>query len=241
MNSVNENSGDLRRLSPFGAVVSDYHGVAKREAVFEVLWEHLKMVPFFQRHFGLKKDELWALFVHFGITACRIEEELLPNYGTVYLNGGDDYEPEEEMYYNADAGLVWQNWDDLLMGIKDRKRLETFLQKNRSERFEAFEPDVQVIGGLTFDFVRLEIRCDQKIIGAMGERSAKLAKFILAQRGRKFEYIELAEMLGETNICNDWRSSYNYKRSLDKLFERLNRRCGKRIFHFAKDSVFVEA
>lgn len=241
MRSVNENLGGLRGLSPFGEVVANYHGTAKREEAFEALWEFVKRVPFFQRHFALKKDELWALFVHSGITTYRIEEELLPFSRTVYLNGGHDYEPEEEMCYSEDTGLVWQNWGDLLIGIKDRKRLEMFLQKNRSKRFEVFEPDVQVIGGLTFDFVRLEICIDQKIIGTIGERSAKLAKFILAQRGRKFDYVELAAMLGETNICSDWRSSYNYKRSLDKLFERLNRNCGKRIFHFAKDSVFVVA
>lgn len=220
--------------------MADYHGRAKREAVFEALWENLKTVPFYQRHFGIDKAQLWALFVYAGITMERIEEELLLTSRTVFLNGGDDYEPEEEMYYSAEAGLVWQNWGDLFLGITHRKKLETFLQKNRQERFEVFTPDVQEIDGITFDFVRLEISSDQRTIGTMGDKSAKLAKVILAQRGRKFAYAELAEMLDEANICNDWRSSFNYKRSLDKLFERLNRKCGKRIFRFAKDGVFVE-
>lgn len=221
--------------------MADYHGRAKREAVFEALWESLKTVPFYQRHFGIDKAQLWAMFVHAGITMERIEEELLPTSRTVFLNGGDDYEPEEERYYSVEAGLVWQNWGDFLMGIVDRKKLEVFLRKNLQERFEVFASDVHKIGDVTFDFVRLEISSDQKIIGTMGNKSAKLAKVILAQRGRKFTYIELSEMLGEAIICNDWRSSFNYKRSLDKLFERLNRKCGKRIFRFGKDSVFVEA
>lgn len=241
MNSVNENSGDLRGLTPFGAVVAEYHGVPKREAVFKALWGFLKSVPFYRNHFSISKSELWSVFLQSGVDKIRFMEVLLSLSKTVNLGFGEDYEPEEDYYYMPDAGLLWEDWSDLFFCIWDREKVEMFLKNNTVRKYEVCLPAAQEYQGFVFDFVRNEIRCDGGLVARIGDKSSKLAKIILAQRGKKFEYKELAEMLGETAICNDWRSSFNYKRSLDKLFERLNRKLGKKIFHFAKDSVFVEA
>lgn len=240
MNSVNDNLGGLRGDSPFGAVVANYHGTAKREAVFEALWEFVKKVPFYCNHFSIGESELWSVFLQSGVDKKRFIEMLLPLSKTVNLGSGEDYEPEEDFYHMPEAGLLWEDWRDLFFRIQDRDKVEMFLKKNRVRTYEVCLPDVQEYSEFVFDFVRGEIRLDGRIIAQIGEKSSKLAKIILAQRGKKFEYNELAEMLGESAICNDWRSSFNYKRSLDKLFERLNRKLGKKIFHFAKDSVFVE-
>lgn len=240
MNSVNDNSGDLRGLSPFGAVVAEYHGVPKREAIFEALWEFLKSVPFYRNHFSIGKSELWAAFLQTGVDKKRFLELLLPLSRTVNLGLGEDYEPEEDYYYIPEVGLFWEDWSDLFFRIQDRDKVEMFLKTNRVRNYEVCLSDVQEYQGFVFDFVRNEIRRDGTTVTRIGEKSSKLAKIVLAQRGRKFEYKELAEMLGERAICNDWRSSFNYKRSLDKLFERLNRKLRKKIFYFAKDSVFVE-
>lgn len=240
MNSVNENSGDLRGPSPFGAVVANYHDVPKRETVFEALWEFVKMVPFYRNHFSIGESELWSVFLQSGVDRKRFIEMLLPLSKTVNLGSGEDYEPEEDYYYMPESGFLWEDWRDLYFHIQDREKAEMFLKRNRARNYEVCLPDVQEFHGFVFDFVRGEIRHDGQTVARIGEKSAKLAKIILAQRGKKFEYKELAEMLGESAICNDWRSSFNYKRSLDKLFERLNRKLGRKIFHFAKDSVFVE-
>lgn len=240
MNSVNKNSGDLRGLSPFGAVIADYHGVPKREAVFEALWEFLKSVPFYRNHFSIEQSQLWAVFVHSGVDKKQFLEVLLPLSRSVNLGFGEDYEPEEDYYYIPEAGFLWEDWRDLFFHIQDREKAEMFFKKNRARNYEVCLPDIQKYQGFVFDFVRDEIQRDGRAVARIGEKSSKLAKIILAQRGRKFEYWELAEMLGESAICNDWRSSFNYKRSLDKIFERFNRKLGAKIFHFAKDCVFVE-
>lgn len=239
MNTLNQKSGDLRGLSPFGAVIADYHGVPKREAVFEALWEFLKSVPFYRNHFSIGQSELCAVFVYSGVDKKRFLEVLLLLSKTVNLGFGEDYEPEEDYYYIPEAGLLWEDWRDLFFHIQDREKAEMFLKKNRARNYEVCLPDVQEYQGFVFDFVRGEIRLECRIIAQIGEKSSKLAKIVLSQRGRKFEYKELAEILGENAICNDWRSSFNYKRSLDKIFERLNHKLGKKFFHFAKDSVFV--
>lgn len=240
MELLNENLGDLRRLSPFGAVVPDYHGRAKREAVFEALWEFVRMVPFFKSYFGLNKAELWAIFLQTGIDTKRIMEELSVQSKTIYLGDGEDFEPEEEYYYTPQAGLLWKNWRGLRFFIKDREKLAGYLQSNRIKRFETFSADIQEYEGIVLDFTKNEVRVRDNVIVKIGIKSAKLAKFILGNRGKKFTYEELADLLGESAVCADWRSSFNYKRSLDKLFERLNRKLRKKIFHFSNDSVFVE-
>jgi hypothetical protein len=241
MKPLNGKSGDLRGLAPFGAVVADYHGVAKREAVFEALWEFVRMVPFFKSHFSLTEANLWSLFLQTGIDAKRIMEELSVQSKTVYLGGGEDFEPEEEYYYTPQAGLLWENWRGLRFFIKDRAKLIGYLQSNRIKRFESFSADKQEYEGVVFDFTKNEVRLRDNVIVKIGIKSAKLARFILGNRGKKFTYEELADLLEESTVCADWRSSFNYKRSLDKLFERMNRKLGKKIFHFSNDSVFVEA
>lgn len=240
MNNVNENSGDLRRVSPFEEVVANYHGTAKCEEAFEALWEFVKRVPFYHNHFSIGESESWSVFLQLGVDKKRFLEVLLPLSKTVNLGFGEDYEPEEDYYYMPEAGLLWEDWSDLFFCIRDREKVEMFLKNNTVRKYEVCLPAAQEYQGFVFDFVRNEIRCDGGLVARIGDKSSKLAKIILAQRGKKFEYKELAETLGESAICNDWRSSFNYKRSLDKLFERLNRKLGKKIFHFAKDSVFVE-
>jgi hypothetical protein len=240
MEQLNGKSGDLRGLTPFGAVVADYHGVAKREAVFEALWEFVKAVPFFKSHFGLNEAELWVLFLQTGIDAKRVMKELSVQSKTVYLGDGEDFEPEEEYYYTPQAGLLWENWRGLRFFIKDRVKLDGYLQSNRIKRFETFFADKQEYDGVVFDFTKNEVWLRDNVIVKIGIKSAKLARLVLGNRGKKFVYDELAEMLCESAVCADWRSSFNYKRSLDKLFERLNRKLGKKIFHFSNDSVFVE-
>ncbi len=220
--------------------MAEYHRTAKREAVFEALWEFLKSVPFYRNHFSVGKSELWSMFMHSGVDKKRLMDVLLSLSRQINLGFGEDYEPEEDYYYMPEVGLLWEDWSDLFFHIQDREKAEIFLKKRSVRNYEVCLPDVQEYQGFVFDFVRSEIRRDGTTIARTGEKSVRLAKIILAKRGRKFEYKELAEMLGESTICNDWRSSFNYKRSLDKIFERLNHKLGKKIFHFAKDSVFVE-
>lgn len=239
MEPLNEKSGDLRGLAPFGAIVADHHGVAKREAVFEALWEFVRMVPFFKNYFGLNETELWALFLQKGINAKRIMEELSVQSKTVYLGDGEDFEPEEEYYYMPQAGLLWEDWRGLCFFIKDKAKLDGYLKSNRIKRFETFSSDKQEYESIVFDFTKNEVRLRDNAIVKIGIKSARLARFILGNRGKKFTYEELADSLDESAVCADWRSSFNYKRSLDKLFERLNRKLGKKIFHFSNDSVFV--
>lgn len=119
------------------------------------------------------------------------------------------------------------------------KRLLQSIFPQKKEPVQSYSTDIQRYGDFVFDFTSDVVLRDGGVIRRLGSKSAPLAKVPLQHRGKRISYETLAEFLGDGNAYRDGRTSYNYRRSIDKIYERLNRDCGQKIFHYQKDTVVV--
>jgi len=106
-------------------------------------------------------------------------------------------------------------------------------------QYSIYPYEVQEYGDLIFNFTLDQIERNGEIIKKLGEKSSKLAKALLENRNCRFGYAKLSKITGEERLMENYQTKYVYCRSLDKIFERLNRDCGVKIFHYKNDSVLV--
>ncbi len=230
-----------RESNSISAVLEREYQNMPRETICEALWSKLKLVPAYQNQVFVSKNELWQMFMMTGTSLKRIIAVLNEKARSVYFGDPEEYEPDGEYYYTEEAGLVWSYGKGgcLTLGIKDRSKLEGFLKAGQGVKFTTYPHKKQTYKDIVFDFTLDEVRKSDKRMRTLGEKSAKLAKLLLENRNRRFSFEELAEALGEQALYQDYRSKYTYCRSLEKIFERLNRDCQEKIFHYQDRSVVV--
>jgi len=229
------------KSNSLSAVLEREYQNVPRETICEALWGKLKLVPAYQKQVFVNRNELWHMFMMTGTSLKRIIAVLKETAKRVYFGNPEEYEPDGEYYYTEEAGLVWSYGKKgcLTLGIKDRRRLERFLKAGQGMKYSVFPNNQQEYGKLVFDFTLDEVRKGNKRMRTLGEKSAKLVKLLLENRNRRFSFEELAEVLGEQTLYQDYRSKYTYCRSLEKIFERLNRDCQEKIFYYQDRSVVV--
>jgi hypothetical protein len=240
MEQRNEQFGGLRGNQSLVEVVEAYYPSAPVSTVFEVLWEKLRALPMYRTSLEVNEAELWAIFLQTGMSAEAFIEALLADSKEVYLADPDSFESEEEYYCLNNESMLWENFRGLGFFIKDRARLKEFLQEKIGRKFAIYPHDMQVYDDLVFDFREKKLfRGDEELL-TLGAKTLPITKLLLENRGRKFTYEELAEELGEISVFNHWQTAPNYKVKIDKIFARLNRACGSRIFQFWDKVVYLE-
>jgi hypothetical protein len=184
--------------------------------------------------------ELWAIFLQTGMSAKAFIAALLADSKEVYLGDPELFEPEEGYYCLNNDSMLWEDFCGLHFFIKDRARLKGFLQEKIGRKFAVYPHDKQEYDDLIFDFREKKLFRGNEELLTLGAKTLPITKLLLENRGRKFTYEELAEELGEISVFKHWQTAPNYKVKLDKIFARLNRACGRRIFQFWDKVVYLE-
>lgn len=226
--------------APFGEAVRAYWAENPAQGVFSALCEQMAGMPAWQREACWSEKDLWTLFVVTGVTGKRIADTLRKFSMPAYVGATDAYDPSERYFWIPEAACAWQYFAErLIIRLRDPRLFRAFLRNKAEEIQDTSSCFCQHYCDIVFDFRTDEVRRNGILIKKLGGKSARLAKLLLENRNKRFTYGELATMLGEKLLQEDYRSSFSYARSLDKIFERLNRDIGIKIFHCRHDSVIV--
>ena len=231
-----------RPASPLGGSISRFDQNDRTRAVFEALAEKLGDLKAFEKSAVWTHTDFRWMVLETSIGMNAIAEALKPISVDEYYGGIDDedYYPEEHYFRVPDAGITWQKFGKHFeIIVNDRKKLLGFINAQRGLQYSVYPHQLQVYGDLIFDFTLDQIIKNSEPIKTLGEKTSKLAKIVLENRNRCFSYAELANVLEEKTLFEDYRSKYSYCRSLDKIFERLNRDCKTKIFHYKAETVLV--
>ncbi len=216
---------------------------SRTRAVFEALAEKLRDLKAYEKQvIWTPADFRWMKW-ETGIGMKEITETLEP-FSMGFYQGvyGEDEEGDraDEYFRVPDAGITWQKFrNHFEVIVHDRKKLGGFINTQRGLQYSVYPYEVQEYGDLTFNFTLEQIERNGEIIKKLGEKSSKLAKALLENRNCRFGYAELSKITGEERLMENYQTKYGHCRSLDKIFERLNRDCGVKIFHYKNDSVLV--
>jgi len=214
----------------------------RTRAVFEALARKLSDLGAFEKQVIWTHTDFRWMKWETGIGMNEITETLEPFSVSVsqgYVDE-DDYFPEDHYYRVPDAGITWQKFGKHFeIIVNDHERLRGFINAQRGLQYSIYPYEVQEYGDLTFNFTLDQIEKNGKVIKNLGEKSSKLAKVLLENRNCRFSYAELSKITGEERAMENYQTKYSCCRSLDKIFERLNRECGVRIFHYKNDSVLI--
>lgn len=231
-----------RPSSPLGGSMCRIDKNSRTRAVFEALAEKLHDLKAYEKQAIWTHADFRWMKLETGIGMNEITETLEPFSVSVYRGYADDeeYYPEENFYRIPDAGITWQKFGKHFeVIVNDRERLRGFINAQRGLQYSIYPYEVQEYGDLTFNFTLDQIERNGEVIKNLGEKSSKLAKVLLENRNCRFSYADLSKLTGEERLMENYQSKYTYCRSLDKIFERLNRDCGVKIFHYKNDSVLV--
>lgn len=228
--------------SPLGGSMCRIDKNSRTRAVFEALARKLNDLGAFEKQvIWTHADFRWMVW-EIGIGMNEIVKTLEPF--SVGISQGyvdeDDYFPEDHYHRIPDAGITWQKFGKHFeIIVNDHERLRGFINAQRGLQYSIYPYEVQEYGDLTFNFTLDRIERNDEVIKNMGDKSSKLAKALLENRNCRFSYADLSKLTGEERLMENYQTKYGYCRSLDKIFERLNRDCGVKIFHYKNDSVLV--
>lgn len=229
-----------RPTSPLSGSMCRIDKNSRTRAVFEALARKLSDLGAFEKRVIWTHADFRWMALEAGVGINKIVKNLKPFSQDIYLGYDDDYCPEENYFYAPDIGIIWQNFADKLeIFVKDRRKLRGFINSQRGLQYSIYPYEVQEYGDLTFNFTLDQIERNGEVIKKLGEKSSKLAKILLENRNGRVSYAELSKITGEERLMENYQTKYGYCRSLDKIFERLNRDCGVKIFHYKSDSVLV--
>ena len=213
------------------------------QAIFEALVEKLKDLKAFENNVLWTHADFRTMALQTSVGMNAIVEALKPISFSVhqgYYGEEDEGDRADEYFCVPNAGITWQKFGKCLeVIVNDWQKLRGFINLHRGLQYSIYPHQVQVFGNLTFNFTLDKIQRNGESIKNLGEKSGKLAKILLENRNCRFGYAELAKHLKEEILIQDYRSKYSYCRSLDKIFERLNRDCKTKIFHYKNDFVLV--
>ena len=213
------------------------------QAIFEALAEKLKDLKAFENNVLWSPADFRRMALQTGIGINAITKVLKPISINVYqghYSEEDEGDRADEYYYIPNAGITWQKFGKYLeIIVNDWQKLRGFINAHRELKYSIYPHQIQIFENLTFNFTLDQIERNGEPIKNLGEKSSKLAKVLLENRSCRFSYVELAKYLKEGILVQDYRSKYSYCRSLDKIFERLNRDCGVKIFYYKNDSVLA--
>ncbi|MBT4936814.1 hypothetical protein HON22_02750 [Candidatus Peregrinibacteria bacterium] len=213
------------------------------QAVFEALTEKLKDLKAYENNILWTHADFRKMTLQTGVGMNAIVKVLKPISFSIhqgYCSEEDEGDRADEYFCIPNAGIVWQKFGKYLeIIVNDWQKLRGFINTHRGLEYSIYPHQVQAFENLTFNFTLDQIQRNGESIKNLGEKSGKLAKILLENRNCRFSYAELAKHLKEEILIQDYRSKYSYCRSLDKIFERLNRDCRTKIFHYKNDSVLV--
>jgi len=213
------------------------------QAILEALAEKLKDLKAFENNVLWSHADFHKMALQTGVGINAIVKVLKPISTYVYqgyYNEEDEGDRADEYFYIPNAGIIWQKFGRYLeIIVNDWQKLRGFINAHRGLQYSIYPHQVQTFKDLTFNFTLDQIQRNDESIKNLGEKSGKLARILLENRNCRFSYVELAKHLKEEILIQDYRSKYSYCRSLDKIFERLNRDCKTKIFHYKNDSVLV--
>lgn len=212
-------------------------------AVFEALARKLNDLGAFEKQaIWTHADFRWMVW-ETGIGMNEIAKTLEPfSMGVSQCAYSEDDEGDraDEYFRISNAGITWQKFGKHFeIIVNDHERLRGFINAQRGLQYSIYPYEVQEYGDLTFNFTLDQIKRNSEVIKKLGEKSSKLAKVLLENRNCRFTYAELSKLTSEERLMENYQTKYGYCRSLDKIFERLNRDCGVKIFHYKNDSVLV--
>jgi hypothetical protein len=213
------------------------------QAIFEALAEKLKGLKAYENNVLWTHVDFRRMALQTGVGMNAIVKVLKPISIPVYqgcYNEDEEGDRADEYFCIPNAGITWQKFGKYLeIIVNDWQKLRGFINAHRGLEYSIYPHQVQVFGNLAFNFTLDQIQRNDESIKNLGEKSGKLAKILLENRNCRFSYAELAKHLKEEILIQDYRSKYSYCRSLDKIFERLNRDCKTKIFHYKNNTVFV--
>jgi hypothetical protein len=213
------------------------------QAIFEALTEKLKDLKAFENNVLWTHTDFRRMALQTGVGINAIVKVLKPISFSVhqgYYSEDDEGDRANEYFHIPNAGIIWQKFGKYLeIIVNDWQKLRGFINAHRELKYSIYPHQSQIFEDLTFNFTLDQIERNGEPIKNLGEKSSKLAKVLLENRNCRFSYAELAKHLKEKILIQDYRSKYSYCRSLDKIFERLNRDCKTKIFHYKNDSVLV--
>jgi len=213
------------------------------QAIFEALAKKLKDLKAFENNVLWTHADFRRMTLQTGVGINTIVKVLKPISFSVYqgyCNEDEESDRADEYFCIPNAGITWQKFGKYLeIIVNDWQKLRGFINAYRGLQYSIYPHQVQVFEDLTFNFTLDQIQRNGESIKTLGEKSGKLAKILLENRNCRFGYAELAKHLKEEILIQDYRSKYSYCRSLDKIFERLNRDCKTKIFHYKNDSVLA--
>ncbi len=211
--------------------------------ILEAFAEKLRDLKAFEKHAVWKHTDFRWMTLQTGIGMDVVGRTLKQISTSVYIGGyfgEDDYFSEEVYYCVTGAGITWQKGNDFFeIIVDDFQKLRGFINSYRGMEYSVYPHEIQTYRSLTFDFTLNKIFHYGTPIKNLGEKSAPLAKILLENRDYRFSYLELAKILGEENLFQQSASRYSFCRRIDKVFERLNKDCKTKIFHYKENSVLV--
>lgn len=232
-----------RPASPLGGSMCRIQENSRTRAVFEALAEKLRDLKAYEKQAIWTHADFRWMKLETGIGMMEISETLEPFSVGVYQGfyGEDEEGNRADEYFRVpDAGITWQKFGKHFeIIVHDRKRLQGFINAQCGLQYSVYSYEMQEYGDLTFNFTLDQIERNGEVIKELGEKSSKLAKVLLENRNGRFSYTDLSKLIGEERLMENYQTKYGYCRSLDKIFERLNRDCGVKIFHYKNDSVLV--
>ena len=231
-----------RPASPLDGSMSRFDQNDRTRAVFEALAGKLGDLKAFEKSVIWTHADFRWMALETGIGMNEVAVALKPISVDEFRDClyDEDYLPEEHYFRVPDAGITWQKFGKHFeIIVNDRRKLHGFINAYRGLKYSVYPHQLQGYGDLIFDFTLDQIIKNGEPIKTLGEKTSKLAKIVLENRNRCFSYAELANVLKEKTLFEDYRSKYSYCRSLDKIFERLNRDCKTKIFHYKAETVLV--
>jgi len=232
-----------RPASPLGGSMCRIEKNSRTRAVFEALAEKLRDLKAYEKQMIWTHADFRWMKWETGIGMNEIAETLQAFSVSVYqgfYSEDDEGDRADEYFRISDAGITWQKIrNHFEIVVNDRKKLRGFINTERGLQYSIYPYEVQEYGNLTFNFTLDQIERGGEPIKNLGEKSSKLAKVLLENRNCRFNYTELSKLTGEERLMENYQTKYGYCRSLDKIFERLNRDSGVKIFHYKNDSVLV--